>query len=95
MKSVSLAVALSLFAGGALAQTRATTTTMSCDAAASLVQARGAVVLYSTPDIFDRFVRDASFCPHGQVLKPAFTPARDRAQCFVGYRCYEEEKQVR
>lgn len=81
--------------GLAAAQGRPSTTAMSCAAAAALVQSRGAVVLGTGGDMFDRFVRDASFCPKGQVLRPAFEPTIDQRQCFVGYRCFEEEKQPR
>ena len=79
----------------AAAQNRASTTNMTCGAAYALVQTQGAAVLGTGGDTFDRFVRDASFCPKSQILRPAFVPARDQAQCLVGYRCYEEEKQTR
>jgi len=79
----------------AVAQNRPSTTNMTCHAAWALVQTQGAAVLGTGGDTFDRFVRDASFCPKSQILRPAFVPARDQAQCLVGYRCYEEEKQTR
>ena len=84
-----------LAASLALAQTRPSTTTMSCAAAASLVQQRGAVLLGTGGDTFDRFVRDASYCPKGQILKAAFTPSADQRQCFVGWRCYDPDYQIR
>jgi hypothetical protein len=82
-------------ASTAWAQSRPSTTNMSCAAAASLVQQRGAVVLGTGGSTFDRFVRDASFCPHGQILRAAFVPAADQRQCFIGWRCHEPEYQVR
>ena len=95
MKSFTLALALTSAAGAALAQGRASTTAMNCRSAASLVQAQGAAVLGTGGDTFDRFVRDASFCPRGQVLKPAFAPTSDLAQCQVGWRCSDESKENR
>ena len=92
-KSLTIALVLTCAAGAALAQGRASTTAMNCHAAASLVQAQGAAVLGTGGDTFDRFVRDASFCPRGQALKPAFAPTSDLAQCQVGWRCSEESKE--
>jgi hypothetical protein len=81
--------------GLAAAQNRPSTTTMTCGAANALVQTQGSAVLGTGGDTFDRFVRDGSFCPNRQILKPAFVPARDQPQCLVGYRCYEEDKPTR
>ena len=70
----------------ALAQ-RASTPSMSCRAAASLVARAGAVVLGTGPDLYDRYVVNESFCPIGSYGRPAFLPTRDNPQCLVGYYC--------
>ncbi len=74
------------------AQGRPSTTRMTCAAAGALIQSKGSAVLDIGGGDFDLFVRDASFCPHGQILRPAFTPTIDQRQCMIGYRCYEEER---
>lgn len=63
--------------------------TLTCAAAAKLVQDRGAVVLATSPTLYDRYVRDLNFCLHDQQLRPEWVPTRDVPQCFVGYVCYE------
>ena len=73
-------------AGPALAQ-RASTPAMSCRAAATLVAQHGAVVLGTGPDLYDRYVRNESFCPTGYYARPAFLPTRDNPQCYVGNYC--------
>jgi hypothetical protein len=70
-----------------LAQTRPNTARMSCAQAQGLVGAQGAVVLYSGPYTYDRFVRDSTFCPRPDRTEPAWISTADTAQCLVGYRC--------
>ena len=85
--SVLAAVAAVAVATSVSAQPRPNTTTVACSAIASLVKARGAVVLTTGPNSYDRFVADGSFCDRGQGVEPAFERAADTAQCFIGYRC--------
>ena len=87
--AIFIAASLAAFAP-ASAQPRPSTTQLSCHAANALVQQRGAVVLGTGGETFDRFVRDASFCAHGQTLRQSFAPSADQSQCFVGWRCYDE-----
>jgi hypothetical protein len=95
MKPFGLVLVLAISAGAASAQTRQQTTSMSCAAAASLVQSRGAIVLGTGGDTFERFVRDASFCFRGQTTRPTFVPALDNRQCMVGYHCFDENPKDR
>jgi hypothetical protein len=79
----------------AAAQSRPDTTRMSCAAARALVTARGAIVLgtgsslydRNAPPLYDRFVVSLAYCSSTQVLEPAFVPATDNRQCFIGYTC--------
>ena len=87
IKSVLAAVGAIAAATSVSAQPRPNTTTISCSAIGSLVAARGAIVLGTGPNSYDRFVADGSFCDRGQGLEPAFERAADTAQCFIGYRC--------
>jgi hypothetical protein len=91
MSKLMLAVTLlSLSATAADAQgRRPDTRAMSCGQAAALVQARGAVVLTTGPDLYDRYVRDGGFCERDRTTQPAYVPSADTPQCFVGYRCIE------
>ena len=58
-----------------------------CAQAAGLVAARGAIVLGTGGLTYDRFVSDASHCAIKETTEPAWVPAADTPQCFVGYRC--------
>jgi hypothetical protein len=87
MKAFVLAATLSILATAAYAQGRPDTRAMSCGQAAALVEARGAVVLTTGPDLYDRFVRDQGFCTRERAVEPAYEPTADKAQCFIGYRC--------
>jgi hypothetical protein len=93
MKKLSVVLVLSVVAGPALAQGgRPFTPQLSCQSASGLVAANGAVVMNTGPNTYDRYVRDASACFATQVTRPAWVPAADRAQCFVGYTCIERER---
>ena len=72
-----------------LAQSRPSTTSMTCAAANAFVRSRGAVVLGTGRDLFDRYVSDQSQCQRGQSTLPAFAPTTDNAQCMIGWRCVE------
>ena len=72
--------------GSALAQ-RPSTTRMACQAAAGIVAQRGAVVLGTGGDTYDRFVANETLCLVGTYARPAFVPTRDTPQCYVGFYC--------
>jgi hypothetical protein len=84
-----IVAALVLVSAPAAAQTRPTTTTMTCQQTVRLVQARGALVLGTGGPTYDRFVRDRSFCEPTEIAKRAFRPTRDNPNCLIGYTCYE------
>lgn len=85
------ALGLSLVATGALAQ-RPSTTAMTCGQAQGFVASRGAAVVGTGGQTYDRFVRDRSFCEVTEVTRAAFAPTRDRPACFIGYRCIEPSR---
>ncbi len=72
-----------------LAQGRPSTTAMACVQATRLVASRGAIVLGTGGQTYDRFVRDRSFCEPTEIARRAFRPTRDNPECLVGYTCYE------
>lgn len=63
------------------------TPALACTAARSLVSSRGAIVLGTGPDLYDRYVATDGFCQTDEVAMPAFIPSADNPQCFVGYYC--------
>ena len=87
MKIFAVALVLLLPACAADAQSRPSTTTMSCAAAQGLVLSRHAIVLNTGRDLYDRYVADQGQCPTGLVATPAFAPTLDNPQCFVGSLC--------
>lgn len=86
---IRIAAAALMVAAPAAAQTRPSSTTMTCRQAAELVQARGAIVLGTGGQTYDRFVRDRSFCEITEIARRAFRPTRDNPACLIGYTCYE------
>ncbi len=84
-----IATVLVLAAMPAVAQTRPSSTAMTCQQAARLIQARGALVLGTGGMTSDRFVRDRSFCEATEIAKRAFRPTRDNPNCLIGYTCSE------
>jgi hypothetical protein len=73
----------------AFGQSRPSTTGMTCSQARTFISARGAAVIGTGGQTYDRFVRDRSFCEPTEVTKTTFVPTRDNPQCFIGYRCIE------
>lgn len=79
---------LALAFGITPAAARPDTLAMSCAQTASLVNAQGAVLLGTGPNLFDRYVREQRFCSGFEQLKPEWVKTRDNPQCFIGYTCY-------
>ena len=69
------------------AQSRPSTTDMTCAEAGGLIAARGLVVLSTGPLTYDRFVAHAGQCLLGEVAEPVWVSTRDVPQCLVGRVC--------
>jgi len=91
MNPIIAFIIVSTFSTGAMAQSGATTLNMTCAQAARLVAAKGAVVLRTGPNTYDRYVRDASFCAVQESVRPAWVRTADTAQCYVGGVCRMRE----
>lgn len=88
MKAFTLALLVLVpLASPVLAQTRPATPRMTCAASAQLVRQRGAVILSTGADLFDRYVASEGFCPTGTFARPAFVPTKDNPTCMIGYYC--------
>ena len=92
MTRIAVAIGLAMLSTAASAQPRPSTTAMTCAQARGLIQTRGAAVIGTGGQTYDRFVRDRSFCQPTEVTRAAFVPARDTPSCFVGYRCIEPSR---
>jgi len=92
MRPIISALGIVLFATTATAQSRASTTAMTCGQAQGFLGARGAAVIGTGGQTYDRFVRDRSFCQPTEVTRVAFVPTRDTPQCPIGYRCIEPSR---
>ena len=92
MRIVLWPMILALVATPALAQSRPSTTAMSCAAANALVMSSHAIVLSTGRDTFERFVSDRGQCQWGQDDVPAFAPTANNPQCMVGWRCVDLSK---
>jgi hypothetical protein len=68
-RTIAVTIAATVLTTAAAAQNRPSTTAMTCHQAASLVYARGAIVLGTGGYTYDRFVRDRSFCQITERLK--------------------------
>ena len=89
MKFIAL---LSLLVAGAFANARPYTKNMTCEQAADLVKANGAVVMnYDYSDragwLYERFVAHGGYCGSGEEAQAAWVETRNSASCFVGYVC--------
>lgn len=91
VKLALVPIALAGFLTSAMAQTEATTLTMTCAAARGIVASRGAVVLRTGPVTYDRYVRDARFCALQETARPAWVRTADAAQCPIGAVCRSVE----
>ena len=92
MNRLVIGFAVSLFVTNAVAQPRPSSVAKSCRQAAGLVASHGAIVLGTGGYTYDRFIADRRFCLSTEVTEPAWVPAGDTPQCFVGYRCKEKDR---
>jgi hypothetical protein len=89
IRTATLLTAAGLTLATAQAQPRPSTTTMTCAEATRLVSSRGAILLGTGGQTYDRFVADRSFCEITEYVRRGLAPTRDVPQCLIGYRCYE------
>lgn len=93
MRRLVLTIPFVLMAGAALAQDGPNSLAMSCAAVQGIVQSRGAAVIWTGPNIFDRYVAGQAQCQNDQYPVPAWIATQDQQQCLVGNRCKQMEQQ--
>jgi hypothetical protein len=92
MKRFGIALAFAALATTACAQSRPDTRKMTCGQARALVQSRGAVVLSTSDNAYDRYVWTQRSCTKDQTTVPAYAPTLDYTGCHVGYTCETVER---
>jgi hypothetical protein len=81
----TLALISPVVISAATAQSIADARTMPCTALQSLVSRNGSAVIQTRPSVSDTY--EVTGCPLHKGEQPAYLPARDNPQCFVGYTC--------
>lgn len=89
LRRMGLAGVALLALAGVAGATGIPSRSLTCAQAAALVKQKGAVILATSANAYDRYVNDRRYCEYDQDLKPEWIPTSDVAQCFVGYICYE------
>ena len=88
MNKFALAVAaLASMSSASLGEGMIQSSRLPCHAVADIVSRRGAVLLATGGDNFDRYVSDQGKCARDEVITPAWIKTADNATCFVGYTC--------
>lgn len=85
MRTIALALVLSLGVVSAHAQTRADTTNMSCAQIRNVLNQNGSAILRQRSSS-GVYVRDGRYCGIGQTAQPASVVAADTGNCLV-QRC--------
>ncbi|MEW9805407.1 hypothetical protein ABUE31_05350 [Mesorhizobium sp. ZMM04-5] len=89
MRRLAILAAMLVLSGEASAISRYQTTTMSCARVQAAVVADGQAILrYAAPDnpslvLYDRYVRDSSFCSRSQRADRVSVPTADTRSCKV------------
>ncbi|HYF54162.1 MAG TPA: hypothetical protein VEA41_07880 [Salinarimonas sp.] len=91
MRILLVAFALASGISAVAAQSRLSTTSMSCAQARAVVLEEGAVVLGTGGATYDRFVSSGQFCQRELVMRQAFARTTDNPQCPVGSICVQGE----
>jgi hypothetical protein len=90
-KIAGLTLGASLIATLAIAQEGPNLRTMQCSEAKAEVNTKGAVILNSGPNIFNRYVKDRAYCPEDMYLRGAFVRTENSRSCFIGYTCNDKD----
>lgn len=83
----AFAIAALTVAGPALAANHVNTQNLTGNQVKQIVQEQGSVLLSTGPDLFDRYVANASYCSFGEEAQAAYVPTANSNATFVGYTC--------
>lgn len=87
MKLVGIALSLAALATPALAQSRPDTRKLTCVGVRNLVQSRGAIVVSTSDNAYDRVVWTQTSCNRGEAIRAAYARTTDYTGCHIGYTC--------
>jgi len=89
MKTIlSFALVAAAFSTPAFAITEVYAPRTTCHDLRHAVRHNGAVLVYSSDDIYDIVVSGSSYCDTGSYAKdPAYVGTSDNAACFAGFYC--------
>ena len=95
MRKLIATALIALTPASALAEARLDTAHLSCAAAQQFVLKNGAALLYSGPDVYDRYVADRRFCLPNQFVRPGrLTDAHEAVRCIVNYKCFDPDNSL-
>lgn len=72
---------------GGPAHVRVYSPQMSCAQVKEAVRANGAVIIYQSDMIYDRYVAHGGYCASGEITVGAYVQSADQASCYAGYVC--------
>lgn len=85
---MTLGFALALIAsGGAQAQGRTDTRSITCATLKGIVDRAGRIVLATSANAYEAVHRDGGACQQDTTSAPAYEPTADQPACFAGWRC--------
>ncbi len=90
MKKIALTLSvLSLVSVASVAQAMnlTSTTDLTGSQVKSLVQDKGAIVLSTGSDLYDRYVANSSYCNPSEDTQRAYVVTKDSNSSLIGYTC--------
>ena len=87
LAALPLALGACLLASAATAQEGPNARAMTCAQTKAIIQEKGAALINSGPNVFNRYVKDAAYCLQDQYLAPAWVRTLDSKACLIGYIC--------
>lgn len=78
--------------GGGPARVRVFSPNMTCAQVQSAVKTHGAVIIYSSAHIYDRYVAHRGYCSSHEEAQSAWVPTSDSASCLAGSVCRVDDR---
>jgi hypothetical protein len=71
---------------------RISSANMTCAQVKTAVRNHGAVIIYSSQHIYDRFVAHRGYCAFDQILRSKAVRSADKVRCYAGYVCRQYDR---
>ena len=85
----ALTIGMAALSSVAVAQSRPSTTAMTCSQASAYLASQGAAVMGTGGFTYDRFVTSRAYCEPTQTTRTAFVATADDRACAIGFTCIE------